>query len=335
MTLTQLRYLTAIADAGLNITLAAERVHATQPGLSKQLKQLEAEIGCQLFTRRGKSLAAVTPAGQQVLERARRILEEAHNIRALAANLRTETAGELRLATTHTQARFVLPDKIARFNRAHPGVNVRLYPGGDEQVLEFLQSGQADIAITSTAIGPPRSGIAIPIYRWERVIAAPRRHPLAALHETPTLAQLAQYPLVSYESSLRENSSLRHAFAAAGLAPQFAITALDADLIKTYVREGLGVGILAEMAIRPGDHDDLAIVAAKGLFPVCTAWLVLRPDRVLREFAFDFIHLLAPHLHRQAVTQALDPQAPPPDWPEPPGWPAFTSAIRAGSQLHV
>lgn len=311
MTLTQLRYLIAITDSGLNITLAAEREHATQPGLSKQLKQLEAEIGCQLFTRRGKKLVAVTPAGRQVLERARLVIEEIRNIRALAANLRTETAGELRIATTHTQARFVLPEKVARFNREHAGVNVHIYPGGDEQVLEFLQSGQADLAITSTAAEPPRGGVALPLYRWERVIAVPRRHPLSAVRGTPGLEQLVRYPLVSYESSLRANSSLRRAFLAAGLEPKFAMTAQDADLIKTYVREGLGVGILAEMAIRPEDHQDLSVLPASGLFPVCTTWVVLQPGRLLREYVFDFIRLLAPQLTRDTIVAALDtPQRP-------------------------
>lgn len=311
MTLTQLRYLIAITDSRLNITLAAAREHATQPGLSKQLKQLEAEIGCQLFTRRGKKLVAVTPAGRQVLERARLVIEEIRNIRALAANLRTETAGELRIATTHTQARFVLPEKVARFNREHPGVNVHIYPGGDEQVLEFLQSGQVDLAITSTAAEPPRTGVALPLYRWERVIAVPHRHPLSSVRGTPGLEQLARYPLVSYESSLRANSSLRRAFLNSGLEPKFAMTAQDADLIKTYVREGLGVGILAEMAIRPEDHEDLSVLPASGLFPVCTTWVVLQAGRLLREYVFDFIRLLAPQLTRDTIVAALDAPAGP------------------------
>lgn len=327
MTLTQLRYLIAITDSGLNITLAAEREHATQPGLSKQLRQLEAELGCQLFSRRGKKLVAVTPAGRQVLERARRIIEETRNIRALAANLRTETAGDLRIATTHTQARFVLPEKIAHFNRKHPGVNVHIYPGGDEQVLEFLQSGRAELAITSTASEPPRTGVALPWYRWERVIAVPRRHPLGTVRGIPSLAQLVRYPLVSYESSLRANSSLRRAFLAAGLDPKFAMTAQDADLIKTYVREGLGVGILAEMAIRPEDREDLSVLPASGLFPVCTTWVVLQPGRLLREYVFDFIRLLAPQLQRSVIMEALNTPENPPAWAEAPRWPASSGRI--------
>ncbi|MGH8279569.1 MAG: LysR substrate-binding domain-containing protein [Gammaproteobacteria bacterium] len=321
MTLTQLRDLIAITDSGLNITLAAAREHATQPGLSKQLRQLEAEIGCQLFTRHGKKLVAVTPAGRQVLERARRIVEETRNIRALAANLRAQTAGELRIATTHTQARFVLPEKIARFNRGHAGVHVHVYPGGDEQVVEFLESGKADLAITSTAIGMPQSGVSLPVYRWERVIAVPHAHPLSKEPGTPGLRELARYSLVSYESSLRENSSLRRAFMSAGLQPQFAMTAQDADLIKTYVREGLGVGILAEMAIRPEDYEDLSVLPAAGLFPICTTWVVLQPGRLLREYVLDFICLLAPQLERAAIECALDARSGPLQWPEAPRWP--------------
>lgn len=319
MTLTQLRYIVAIADSGLNITLAADRVHATQPGLSKQLKQLEDELGFQLFARKGRSLDAVTSQGAQVIARARTILAEAANIRALAANLRSDEQGELSIATTHTQARFVLPSAVGALKKRYPQVSVHLKPHGDAQVMELLERGQVDLAIVSTAGKPPADGLAVPLFRWQRSVVAPRDHALVRLGRAPKLADLARHPLVSYESSLRADSSLRHAFAAAGLIPNFACTARDADLIKTYVRAGLGVGILAEMAMTPEDAADLRVLELADLLPECTAWLVLRRDRVLRDYATALVELVAPQIDGRELRRVLAGNATA-QWPLPPTW---------------
>lgn len=322
MTLTQLRYLVAIADCRLNITAAAEHVHATQPGVSKQLKQLEDELGMQLFTRKGKSLDSITDAGVRVIERARIVLAESQNIRSIAANLRSETQGELRIATTHTQARFALPASLAALNRRFPEVSVHLQPSGDAEVLSLLENGRVDLAVVSTSGAAPAGGVALPAYRWSRVVLAPRGHPLAALGRAPTLAELAAQPLISYDSSKRTESSLRRAFADAGLTPQIAMTAADADLIKTYVRAGLGIGVLAEMALLPGLDTDLAIVPADALLPLCTTWIVLRRDSVLRDYMLEWIVQFAPHLDRNDVRRLLAlgivPETPPrvPHWRE-------------------
>ncbi len=329
MTLTQLRYLVAIADSGLNITLAAERVHATQPGLSKQIRQLEDELGFQLFVRKGKSLDAVTHAGQHVLERARTILAEAANIRSIAANLRNEECGELRIATTHTQARFALPPAIGALNQRYPQVSVHLQPGRDADVLGQLEARRVDLAVVSSAGAAPASGIALPAYRWQRVIVAPQDHPLAQRREPPTLDELSALPLVSYESSLRAESSLRRAFDSAGLRPQIAMTASDADLIKTYVRAGLGIGVLAEMAMLPGDVD-LRALSADHLFAPCTTWIVLRRESVLRGYVLEFISQLAPHLDRRDVVRALASDAPRSDWPAVPHWRERTALMPVG-----
>jgi DNA-binding transcriptional LysR family regulator len=187
MTLTQLRYIVAIADAGLNITLASERVHATQPGISRQLRQLEDELGFQIFLRKGKSLESITAPGAQVIARARSILAEAANIRVLAANLRNENAGELVLVTTHTQARFVLPAAIARIKRRYPAVGIRLEPHGDTELIDLLGKGAADLAIISTASTPPNAELAIPIFRWDRQILLPKDHALARLGRVPRI----------------------------------------------------------------------------------------------------------------------------------------------------
>ena len=318
MTLTQLRYLVAIADSGLNITLAAQRVHATQPGLSKQLKQLEDELGFQLFLRKGRSLESVTPSGAEVIARARKVLLESGNIRALAANLRGEKQGELAVATTHTQARYVLPAAIGGLKRRFPDVGVHIVPGGEGDALAELGRG-ADVAIVSTSGSPPTGGIAVPLYTWQRVALAPRGHALAKLRRAPTLAELARGPLVSYDSSLKSDSSLRQAFSDAGLTPRIALTAGDADLIKTYVRTGLGIGILAEMAVQASDETDLVQLPADEHFAGCIAWAVLPRERVPRDYTLALLTLLAPQLDARDLRRALEGTFEG-NWPSPPAW---------------
>ena len=323
MTLTQLRYLVAIADSGLNITQAAERVHATQPGLSKQLKQLEDELGFQLFTRKGRSLESIAPAGVRVIEHARKVLAEVANIRSYAANERGEHSGRLLLATTHTQARYVLPPAIAAIKREFPQVSVDLLAAGDSDVLGKLD--QADLALISTAGSVPQGGVAVPLFRWRRVLLVQNAHPLAGLQRAPTLAELAAHPLISYESSTRADSSLQRAFAGAGVTPQVAMTARDANLIKTYVRAGLGAGLLAEMATGSEDGD-LRILAAPVEIPECITWAVIPRGRVLREYALSLLHWLAPQLDRRDLRRVLEGNQEP-DWPQPPGWDALAQSI--------
>ncbi len=326
MTLTQLRYFAAIADSNLNITLASERVHATQPGISKQLKQLEDELGFLLFSRKGRSLDALTPAGEQVLAHARRLLVEAGNIRAYAANQRGDDQGSLVLATTHTQARFVLPPAIAQVKHAYPQVSVQLQPAADGEVLSLLARGEADLAIISTAGEPPSGGIAVPLFRWQRVVLVPNAHTLASATVAPTLAQLAQHPLISYESYARPESSLRRAFADAGLSPQIAMTARDADLIKTYVRAGLGVGLLAEMAVNAIDDADLKTLTAPAVIPTCVTWAVLPRGGVLRDYAVALLHALAPQIDRVELRRVMAGNSEA-DWPAPPSWVELSHTI--------
>ena len=323
MTLTQLRYLVAIADSGLNITQAAERVHATQPGLSKQLKQLEDELGFQLFTRKGRSLESIAPAGVRVIEHARKVLAEVANIRSYAANERGEHSGRLLLATTHPQARYVLPPAIAAIKREFPQVSVDLLASGDSDVLEKLD--QADLALISTAGSVPPGGVAVPLFRWKRVLLVQATHPLASLQRAPTLAELAAHPLISYESSTRADSSLQRAFAGAGVTAQIAMTARDANLIKTYVRAGLGAGLLAEMATG-GDDADLRIIPAPAEIPECITWAVIPRGRVLRDYALSLLHGLAPQLDRRDLRRVLEGNQEP-NWPQPPGWAELAQSI--------
>jgi LysR family cys regulon transcriptional activator len=292
MTLTQMRYLVAILEAGLNISLAAERVNATQPGLSKQLKLLEEELGFQIFVRKGKSLDRLSPVGEEVVESARLVLAEVSNIRALADNHRREASGELRLLTTQTQAQFVLPAALMGLRERYPDVNVRLSLTQD-QAARRLDQGEHDLAIVSAADDLAPAEFALPLYRWRRVGLAPAGHALTRLGRPVTLADLAQHPLIAYGAD--SDSSLVKAFESEGLSPQFAYATQDSEVIKTYVRSGLGVGIVAEMALADASSD-LVTLDLGGLFPACTAWAVLRRDRVLRDYVVDFLTLLAPHL---------------------------------------
>lgn len=295
MTLQQLRYLVAIADSGLNITAAAERLYTSQPGISKQLKLLEQELGVQLFTRKGKSLTAITPAGRDVIARARRIMREAENIRTLASDLSGEQEGTLSIATTHTQARHVLPDVIKEFRERYPKINLELHQGTSEQLAELVAANRVDFAIATGSRQLFPGLVLLPCFRWDRIILVPNGHPLTTVKQL-NLSVLAGYPLVTYVFGTTGESSLKKAFAEQGLEPNVVFTARDADIIKTYVRMGMGVGIVAPMAYECQDQKDLTALSAEGLFPRVTTWLGFRRDSVLRRYMVDFVSLFAPHL---------------------------------------
>ena len=302
MTLVQLRSLIAIVDSGLNITLAAQRVHATQPGLSKQLSQLESELGFPIFRRRGKSLAALTPEGEDVLARARKVLHEAAGIRALAVDLRRDNGGLLRIAGSPTHARHTLPRALGLLRDRLPGVGIRVRPTGREDAKRRLARADVDVALISTTGAPPPDGLALPLYRFERVALLQQRHPLVE-SGTLTLEALARENRVSYDSAMREDSSLHRAFAAVGSVPKLACTTNDADLIKTYVHSGIGIGIVAEMAAE--DPEGLVVRSLETLVETCTAWLVVRDDRALSAPLEALIGLLAPHVDVVSVRRRL------------------------------
>lgn len=310
MKLQQLKYLLAIVDNGLNITAAAERLYTSQPGVSKQLKLLEEELGLQVFTRKGKSLGGVTPAGEQVIERARLVMQEVENIRSLASDYFHEEEGSLAIATTHTQARYVLPDVIRRFRKRYPKVSLNLHQGTSEQIADMVAANEIDFAIATGSRDLFSDLLLVPSYHWDRKILVPKDHELAKLDGKATLEDLARYPLVTYVFSFGGQSSLKKAFAEQGLEPDVVFTARDADVIKTYVRMGLGVGIVASMAEDCDDKKDLRAIAADGLFPRSTTWIGFRKEAVLRRYMLDFMQLFAPHITsdqlekmRQARTQ--------------------------------
>ena len=302
MKLHQLRYLAAVAQSGLNITAAAQKLHTSQPGVSKQIKLLEDELGFQIFTREGRNLTRITPAGQQVIERAVRILQETQAIRDLATELRDEGKGSLSIGTTHTQARYVLPEVVRDFRARYPHVKLNLHQGTTEQIAEMVAQDRIDCAIATGSEPLFAELTLLPCYRWNRTVIVPRGHALADGSRL-TLKALAAYPIISYTFSFTGPSSLHQAFAKASLTPNVAITARDADVIQTYVRLGLGVGIVAHMAVDPEDPDLIAIDAAH-LFAAHTTWIGFRRGTLLRKYMYDFAQLLAPHLERRLVDRA-------------------------------
>jgi LysR family cys regulon transcriptional activator len=291
-----------VAQSGLNITAAAQKLHTSQPGVSKQIKLLEDELGFQIFVREGRNLTRITPAGQQVIDRALRILQEAQSIRDLSTELRDEGRGSLSIGTTHTQARYVLPDVIREFRGRYPNVRLNLHQGTSEQIAEMVAHDRIDCAIATGSDHLYSDLTLLPCYRWHRTVIVPHHHPLASAGRL-TFKALAAYPLVTYTFSFTGPSSLHEAFAKAGLTPNVAITARDADVIQTYVRLGLGVGIVAHMAVVDNDPD-LTSIDAGHLFPAHTTWIGFRRGTLLRKYMYDFAQLLAPHLDRRLVDRA-------------------------------
>jgi len=304
MKLHQLRYLTAVVQNGLNITTAARKLHTSQPGVSKQLKLLEDELGFPLFERDGRNLVSVTAAGQQVVDRALRILEEVQNIRRLSSDLKDDRSGSLSIGTTHTQARYVLPPMVQRFRAGYPDVDLHLHQGTTEQIAELAKLDRIDFAIATGGDELFPGLVQLPCYRWHRRVIVPRGHPLAR-DKAVTLEALAKHPIVTYTFSFSGRSSLPALFESAGLNLRVALTASDADIIKTYVRLGLGVGILASMALDPVEDADLVVLDASHLFAPHVTWVGFRRGRLLRGYMYEFLKSFAPHLTRRLVDQAV------------------------------
>ena len=304
MKLQQLRYLVEIEDQRLNVSAAAAALFTSQPGISQQIRLLEQELGVVLFERSGKRLTKVTEAGQRVIAMARRMLADARNIKRVAADFAQETMGMLTLATTHTQARYVLPPVIGDFLRAHPGVRLHVQQGSPVQVAQWLDEGSADLGIATEALDQNPSLVTLPCYQWSHAVVVPRDHPLDVA-TPPTLAALAAYPLITYDATFTGRSRIDRAFARAGLAPEVVLTAIDSDVIKTYVALGLGVGLIAEMAYDPARDAGLVALPARHLFETNTTRAGFRRDLWLRNLEFDFLSRLSPALTRAVVTAAL------------------------------
>jgi LysR family cys regulon transcriptional activator len=305
----QLQYAVAIARHGLSVTQAASALGTSQPAISRALKALERELGFDLFVREGRAFSRVTPQGAKVLEYAARALAEIDSLSAVAADLNQDSRGTLSIATTHTQARYVLPNVVRSFRERYPEVELHLHQGTSEQIAEMVSADRVQLAIATGSEGLFPGMVLLPVYRWYRQIIVPRQHPLARL-EKVALKDIADYPLITYVFSFSGASSLHTVFAREGLTPKIALTARDSDVIKTYVRLGLGVGIVASVAIEP-DHDaDLAVLDASSLFPIHTTWVGFRRGTLLRNFAYEFMQLFGPHLTRRLVDRAIEAREP-------------------------
>jgi LysR family cys regulon transcriptional activator len=296
----QLRFLVAVHENGLNITSAARQLRASQPGVSRQLKLLESELGFHLFERQGRALVRTTTAGQEIIARATTILREMQNIQRTSAELSQADGGSLSIATTHTQARYVLPQVIGAFRAKYPQVRLHLHQGTSEQIAEMVARDRVDFAIATGSEELFPHVIRLPVYRWHRAVVVPRGHPLESAGRL-TLKKLAGYPIVTYVFSFSGRSSLPALFETAGLSLDVALTARDSDVIKTYVRIGLGVGILAKLAVDPVIDSDLVALDAAHLFEGHTTWIGFRRGALLRAYMYEFIELLASHLPRKLV----------------------------------
>ena len=304
MKLQQLRYIWEVAHHDLNVSATAQVLYTSQPGISKQIRLLEDELGVEIFARSGKHLTRITPAGQAILQVAGEILRKVESIKQVAQEFSDEARGSLSIATTHTQARYALPPVIEKFMRQYPDVSLHMHQGTPMQIAEMAANGTTDFAIATEAMELFGDLIMMPCYRWNRSILVPRSHPLAQSGR-PSLEQIAAYPLVTYVFGFTGRSRLDEAFRSRGLTPRVAFTAADADVIKTYVRLGVGVGIVASMALDPELDKDLVALDASHLFAPSVTKIGFRKGTFLRGYMFDFIEAFAPHLKRKLVEQAL------------------------------
>ena len=303
MKLQQLKYIWEVARHDLNVSATAEALYTSQPGISKQIKMLEEELGIQIFRRSGKHLTEVTPAGHAVIQMAGRILEQVESVKQVAQEHRDESKGELSIATTHTQARYVLPDIIKSYMKRYPDVSLHMHQGTPVQISELAAKGRVDFAIATEALELFENLVMMPCYHWNRSIICPHDHPLTQLSRLE-LKDLAKFPIVTYVFGFTGRSQLDQAFSAHGLEPKVVFTASDADVIKTYVRLGLGVGIVASMAHDQKIDSDLVSLDASHLFDYSTTKIGFRRGSFLRGFMIDFISSFAPHLTEKIIEQA-------------------------------
>lgn len=303
MKLQQLRYIWEVAHHDLNVSATAQSLYTSQPGISKQIRLLEDELGVEIFSRSGKHLTRVTPAGEAILKTAGEVLRKVESIKQVAQEFCDEQKGSLSIATTHTQARYALPKTIASFIEQYPEVALHMHQGTPMQISELAADGTVDFAIATEALELFSDLIMMPCYKWNRAIIVPKDHPLAQKSQL-TLEDVAAYPIVTYVFGFTGRSKLDEAFIDKGLAPKVVFTAADADVIKTYVRLGLGIGIVAKMAYNPELDTDLVALDASHLFEPSITKIGFRRGTFLRGFMYQFIQQFAPHLTKELVEQA-------------------------------
>ncbi len=307
MKLQQLRYIWEVARHDLNVSATAQSLYTSQPGISKQIRLLEDELGVEIFNRSGKHLTRVTPAGEAILRIAGDILRKVDAIKQVSQEFSDDRRGSLSIATTHTQARYALPSVVDGFMRRYPDVSLHMQQGTPMQIAEMASDGTVDFAIATEALELFGNLVMLPCYHWNRCVVVPREHPLAQVAKL-TLEDIAKYPIVTYVFGFTGRSKLDEAFSRKGLTPRVVFTAADADVIKTYVRLGLGVGIVAHMAVSAEDKDLVALDASH-LFEPSTTRIGFRKGTFLRGFMYEFIREFAPHLTRERIDAATHANA--------------------------
>jgi len=302
MNLQQLRYVQEVARRGLSVSEAAKALHTSQPGVSKQIRAFEEEIGVGVFVRGGRRLVAITDAGAEVLRHVERILAEIANLRAVGEEFAHHAKGTLTVAVTHTQARYALPSVVTAFKKRYPEVKLKLLQGNPHQLAHMVASGEADLAIATEALMEYPELVTLPCYQWHHCVVVPSGHPLARVKPL-TLEAIARHPLVTYDATFAGRTAIDKTFAARGLEPEVALTALDSDVIKSYVALGLGVGIISSRAFRKGKDEGLKALDCAHLFPAQTTRLAYRRGAYLRNYTVEFIRLFAPHVRAGDLKQ--------------------------------
>lgn len=300
----QLRYVHEIVRQQLNISAASEVLHTSQPGVSKQIQLLEEELGLQIFQRNGKRLIGVTEPGRKIVELSARVMLDMQNIKRVGDEYSREDSGELTIATTHTQARYRLPAAVKQFIAQYPNVKLTIHQGNPVQVTEMVASGEADVGIATESISLDERLTCLPCYEWNRCLVVPPQHPLLSKGAL-TLNDLADYPLITYDFAFTGGTLVSKVFHHAGLQPNVVFTAIDADVIKTYVNLGLGIGLIANMAYEETRDTPLLSLDCSHLFPNSTTFLGVRRDAFLRDYMLNFITMLSPQYDKRAVQRAL------------------------------
>lgn len=304
MKLRQLEYVVEVVRNNMSITSAADKLFTSQPGVSSQIKRLEEELGVLIFRRNGKNIDGLTKAGEMLIGRFDNVLQQIEGIENLAAEFKDPNKGTLSIATTHTQARYVLPPIITKFRDKYPQVNLNIHQGTPPQIAEMTATGKADIGIATEALELFDELVLLPCYRWNRCIMVPKGHPLAA-EDLLTIEALADYPLITYVFGTADRSVINRAFKEANRKLNIVLTAADAEVIKTYVRSGLGVGLCARMAYDRRQDADIQVLDARHLFDSSITSLALRKQTQLRSYQYDFIEMFADHLDKSIVDEAM------------------------------
>ncbi|MGZ8231654.1 MAG: LysR substrate-binding domain-containing protein [Burkholderiales bacterium] len=303
--LRQLQYICEIAKRDdLSISAVAAALHANQPGISKQLKLLEEELGVAIFGRARNRLAGITPEGEQILVHAHAILNEVGSIRGIGKERMLDNAGPLVVAVTHTQARYVLPSVVKSFSRRYPKVRITMRHADPERIAHMLASGEADLGVTTNDAPDVADLVVLPLREFSRIVVVPRAHPLTRSKRL-TLKQLAAHPLVTYEPAFTSREVVLQAFSKAGLEPNVVISAIDGDVIKTCVEQGLGYAVLSEVTFDPGRDTNLRALAAGHLFPPSVTRMWLSRQRYIRRYTYEFIEMCAPRWTRTSVQQLV------------------------------